>query len=89
MCLKVPKAQDGNPEGLGEIKFGLVGDTTNMYLPTGYDRLRALLVIGMILALARVDDEIAKAGNTGNPISLLSNVVCVVFIVVPAASGST
>jgi hypothetical protein len=29
----------------------------------------------MTLALARADDEIAKTGNTGNLISLLSQVV--------------
>jgi hypothetical protein len=40
--------------------------------------------------LRKVDDEIAKNGNTGNPILLLSKVVGVATIdIVPAAPGST
>jgi hypothetical protein len=72
------------------MKTCAIGDTTNMYLSTGYGRLYALFFSGMTLALARADDEIAKTGNTGNPISLLSKVVGVVIIdIVPAAWGST
>ena len=60
-----------------------------MYLWTGYDRLNALFFPGIMMALARAEDDIAHFGNTGNPISLLSKVVGVVVLVVPAAPGST
>jgi hypothetical protein len=59
-----------------------------MYLWTGDDRLYALFFPGIILALARTDDDIGTFGNTGNPISLLSKVV-VVVVFVPPAQGPT